>query len=628
MQLSKEQVDTILKNAPVGVDKVKLLDKFIVDGYDIEGIDSNTRRTELQKQITPIIDSTQTESKSPTFRSRIKETAGDIVGIGKDIAKSSAKRAENIGKIEEAYKAGEQGKIRSMLQEAGQLAGAGGDAVGAFFKGAGNVLLSDKHEKDVSNLISKFGAKVMAIPKVQEIVNTYNELPEAQQRDIDAAGGVVSLVANFISGEAGTIAMKTAGSAIKRGTDVIESGIKTVADTAKSTAKTVGESGIAQTGKELVERVPRAVGRVKENIKEASIRAETIKNATPATQTAIKTGVDERIINTISQADDATRKAYSDVLAIAEESPKTIGIKKQPTIVGGELATKQYDLINQKKKEIGKLLGDETKSLSKTESVNMQDAFETVDNTLSEQGIKPQYTENGVKLDFSGSKYTPAERTRIQELYNLATEGGDSLTPLQIREKDQLFSKLKREANFEGIGNIIVETPEGNKNLFDVFRDIYSNKLDTVSPEIKKLNAEYRKYALLTDDIENSIFKTPNYNVTKATDPAEFAKVNLRRIFGESQSSPVYEAVADNMDSISRSLGYTGASPKAVAEFAQEIRKLFPDTIPKTGFSGSTRIGIGDILETVSKLGTPNVKDKQKAIRELLNEYLSNKKKK
>ena len=68
------------------------------------------------------------------------------------------------------------------------------------------------------------------------------------------------------------------------------------------------------------------------------------------------------------------------------------------------------------------------------------------------------------------------------------------------------------------MGDIIVDTAEGPKSLFNVFRDVFSSKLDEISPEIKKLNSEYAKYKNLTDDTEDSIFKTPNFNVTKSTE--------------------------------------------------------------------------------------------------------------
>ena len=68
-------------------------------------------------------------------------------------------------------------------------------------------------------------------------------------------------------------------------------------------------------------------------------------------------------------------------------------------------------------------------------------------------------------------------------------------------------------------------------------------------------------------------------------------------------------------------LGYKGASPKVVAEFAQEMRKLFPDTIPSTGFSGGFKLGIGDIVEKIISIGATNLTDKQKAVRDLLQSY-------
>lgn len=572
--------------------------------------------------------SLETAPTVPTqsFGDRVKETIGDVTGIVKDIGESSAKRSENIQGIEQAYKSGAQGEVRSSLQQLGQLAGAGADAIGAVFKGAGNILLSDKHEKDVTDVIGKFGAKVMAIPQVQNIINSYNELPPEKQRDIDAIGGVVSLVSNFVGGEVAGRGAEIAKTGIKTGAEAVASGVKTGAEAVATGAKNVASSpavaGTVQFGKDIAGRVPTAIKRGVNAVEESALKAEKIKASTPAVKQAYKTNLDERIINTVNEADEATKQAYKQVVDIAEETPKTVGLKKQPSIVGGDLASKQYDIINAQKKSIGEQIGEVTKSLSKTTKVNMQDSFGQIDDTLASQGIIPQYTKKGVKLDFTGSKYTPAQRTKIQQLYDLATEGGDNLSPSQIKGKDQLFSQLKRESNFEGIGDLIIETPDGAKSMFSVFRDIYSSKLDGISPEIRALNAQYRKLSNITDDIEDSIFKTPNFNATKSVDPAEFAKVNMRRIFGEAGSSPAFEAVANNMDTLARELGYKGATPKQVAEFAEYIRKLYPESVPKTGFQGGIKAGVSDIIEAVSKVGAPNLKDQREALKGLFDDYL------
>jgi len=614
---TQEEAKVIYKDAKSkGLDPDKVMSQLVLKGATIEGIDMNQARQYAQsKQPKPEADT--------SIIGRVKETIGDVTGIVKDIKESSQKRADNILESENAMNRGEQGVLRTAGQELGQFAGAGADAIGAVFKGAGNIFLSDKHEKDVSDVIGKFGAKVMAVPEVQSIINTYNELPEEKQRDIDALGGVLSLVSNFIGGQAVGQGANVAKRGVTTGTEAVVTGAKNIAeDVAESTIVT----GAKQIGSDLVKRIPRTIERAKTGIAEQSVRATKIKNATPALKKAYESNLDEVIIdNIVNSTDDITKKAYSDVLDIAE-MPKTIGKGKQPSIVGGELATKQYDVINKQKQSIGKKIGDITKSLSKTEKIDIKDSFIEMDDVLSNNGIIPRYTKKGVKLDFSNSKFTPAERTKIQQLYDLTREGGDVISPSKIKDKDQLFSKLKRESNLEQIGDILVDTTDGQKSLFSVFRDVFSKKLDTISPEVKTLNNQYRKISQVTEDIEDAIFRTPNYNVTKSVDPAEFAKVNMRRIFGESQSSPVFEAIADNMDILSRELGYAGATPKQVAEFAEYIRKLYPETIPKTGFQGGIKAGVSDIIETISKTGTPNLADQRKALRELLRESAKKKK--
>jgi hypothetical protein len=583
-----------------------------------ESINNDLARMESAKNIQP--------------QNKLKEFGGDILGVGKDIVSSSQKRADNMAESRQAYKEGEQGLLRTGLQQVGQLAGAGADAITAVGKGAFNLALSDESEKAVTDVIGKFGAKVMANPQVQNIVNKYNSLSPEDKRDVDAIGGVVDLVSNFVGGQVVSKGADVAGAGIKTGSKSFTEGAKKVAtgvaDTASSMAKSKVVSGVTQFGSDIAERVPRAINRGKESLAQNAMKAEKIKSASPAFKQAYKTNLDDRIINTVAEADEPTKQAYKQVIDIAEEAPNTVGLKKQPSIIGGDLASKQYDIISKQKKTVGEKIGEFTKQLSKTTKINMQDSFGQIDDTLAGQGIIPQYTKKGVKLDFTGSKYTPAQRTKIQQLYDLATEGGDNLSPSQIKGKDQLFSQLKREANFEGIGDLIIETPEGNKSMFNIFRDIYSNKLDGISPEIKVLNNQYRKLSQVTDDIEDSIFKTPNFNVTKSVDPAEFAKVNLRRIFGEAQSSPTYQAIADIMDSTSRQLGYKGATPKQVAEFAEYIRKLYPETVPKTGFQGGIRAGVSDIIETVSKAGAPNIADQRKALKGLFEDYLQSSKNK
>lgn len=394
---------------------------------------------------------------------------------------------------------------------------------------------------------------------------------------------------------------------------------KAIGATSKVVTESIPDSTLVQGAKqkatEFAERVPRFVGRVTEATQEQAVKAEKIRTSTPSVANAVRVDLPEKYINTVTQADDATKAAYKRVLDIADETPKTVGVKTNPTIVGGELAGKQYELIENQRKTIGKAIGEQVKALGLDNAkVDMRVGFAQIDDVLEQQGIS---VGKGGKLSFTG-KFTPAERTRIQELYTLSKESGDVLTPTKVRDMDVLFSKLQREARMEGVGDLRIDVNGESHSMFRVFRDIYSNQLENLSPELRKLNSQYRNVSTLIDDIEDSIIKTPNFNVTKSTDPAEFAKVNLRRIFGESQSSPAYEAIADEMDTIARQLGYADAKPKDIAAFAQEIRELYPESVPRAGFSGGIKSGIADILQSVSGAGKADVIDQRKALRDLI----------
>lgn len=75
MQLSKTQVQTILDNAPKGVDKKQLLDGLVQKGYDLEGVDNNAIRKTLA-QTQPV--QTQQAEKPNGLLSRLDNTGTEL----------------------------------------------------------------------------------------------------------------------------------------------------------------------------------------------------------------------------------------------------------------------------------------------------------------------------------------------------------------------------------------------------------------------------------------------------------------------------------------------------------------------------------------------------------------------
>lgn len=629
MQLTRDQVKTILNNAPTGTDKKKVLDGLITRGYEIEGVDTNAAKLDIQSRSQPVA---QKEDGA------VKEAVGDVTGIISDIGSSATKRSENIDAAQQRFNAGDQGLASTVLQTGGQLAGAGADAIGAAFKGATNIAFSDKTEKSITDVIGRFGAKVMADPNVQGLINKYNELTPEQQANVDATGGIVDLVSNFVGAGVATKAGTVAKQGINAGIDATRAGVNTAIDAttqgAKSLAKTAGTvlestpvQGAIQTVKDVGGYLQRGAKKGSEAVAEQAAKAKMLKTASPATKDAINSGLDPLLTRTAQSADIPTAKAYDEVMKVAEKAGTTLGKAENPTIVGGNYAAKQYEIIDKAKKKVGKAIGDEVKTLSDTGRVEISDAFDKLNNFLSDAKVTLSRSDDGsIKVGRGSSSLTDAEIAKVQELYNTATESGTAMTASEIRAKDQLFSKLQRQANMEGLSQIIVDTANGPKNIFGAFRDIFSDKLGEISPKLRKLNKQYRELSNYTDDIEGSILKTPNFNITKSLDKAEFAKVNLRRIFGESQSSPIYEGIADSMDKLARKLGYKGPKPKDIADFAETIRKLYPEIVPKTGFQGGIQSATGGVMNLLDKAvsaGIPGAQEQRAALIKLIGERLA-----
>lgn len=415
------------------------------------------------------------------------------------------------------------------------------------------------------------------------------------------------------------------GPAAKGTTQAVKKGVETVNRAVTSSPLVKG--GL-QTAIDYAERVPRFISKKQVQLRDQATKAERLATAPAPVRQALQANVPEPIINTIEQADEATKEGYRQIVQLAEESVSTTGTLKttaRPEIVAGEAVASQYKLVDEQKKKVGQAIGEQVRQLSKSRPVPMDKPRAELSEALADVGVAFKQSASGeVSLDFGRTGFTKAQRAKITELYELATEGGPVLTPAEIHAKDRLFSQLQREARMESVGDILVPNPadpEGRPiSLFQAFRDVYSNTLEEAAPEIRGLNRQYRNLSTFVDEIEDTLVKTGKFETNSRVDPSEYAQTNLRRLFSEAQSAADYRAIADELDQASRALGYEGAVPSDLARFALEIRKIYPDTTPRTGIEGVMRssTSIGNIIDTVVNAGRPELEDQQKALRALL----------
>lgn len=120
MQLSKQQVNTILDNAPAGVDKKKILDNLVLKGYDLEGVDSNLIKQNLQQAQAP---------QEQSFLGGLKQDLNTRVDRVNEIQNRPNTAAGSLGYSTDSLKGKAVDTIEKGVQTFGQGAGLAANAI-------------------------------------------------------------------------------------------------------------------------------------------------------------------------------------------------------------------------------------------------------------------------------------------------------------------------------------------------------------------------------------------------------------------------------------------------------------------------------------------------------------------
>ncbi len=205
---------------------------------------------------------------------------------------------------------------------------------------------------------------------------------------------------------------------------IAETGIKAEAKAPSGGA--IG--GLTALTREYAERVPRATQRASGVLSEAAAKAERIASSSPATGEAIRTGLDDAIVKTLTEADEPLIKASSRMVSIAEKG----GIER-PHIVAGEAAAQQFKLVDNQRKKVGQQLGEAIKRLPRGTTVDMTDSVNTLESLLRAVGVED--IKAGKLVFGSETSLSPSARSKVQELYNevLSVLDNPTLLPLKGR---------------------------------------------------------------------------------------------------------------------------------------------------------------------------------------------------
>lgn len=134
----------------------------------------------------------------------------DIKETGKAIKDTIIRGADKVGEISRAKATGEQGGFRSFLQTFGVGAGTAAQVAGDAAIGVGKALLPQQAEDKIAETATDVATPIIQSDAVQTLIEKYDSLTPKQQRDLDAAFGVLNLGATVTGAGAAVKGAKAA----------------------------------------------------------------------------------------------------------------------------------------------------------------------------------------------------------------------------------------------------------------------------------------------------------------------------------------------------------------------------------------------------------------------------------
>jgi hypothetical protein len=348
----------------------------------------------------------------------IRETLGDIGGIGTDIVQAGKDRGQKLFESQEGMRKGEQGAIRTIFQSIGQTAGLASDIVGSAVKGIGKAFLPQRGEEAVGRGVQAVGETISKMEPVQAVAQGYERLKQenpALARDISAALGVGELALDAVLGG---VASRVAKPIARAGSEAVETVVEQAPKVARETAEKVSQAITpVKTVDEAVEQV-------------LQVRASGTK--APAK---------------IARATDRAKKAFAEI--------DTTGVQTFD------------DLNNVMQSKIDELKSVKEQNLASNPNVYKLNTLATTVKTRGGSSLKTNYVDNALKhLEEVYRKTGDIEKLgNIKEAIKQARTKG--LTALELDELAQIYGREFGEKAFDGMGNPLTSV---NAKMFENVR--------------------------------------------------------------------------------------------------------------------------------------------------------------
>lgn len=473
MQISKDQLKTILDNAPAGADKVEVIDRLIQRGVTIEGVDmvEAQRFNEQYRATRQRPESTQTEQVDQNIGTGFDPTFESEEGEG--FVRSAAKTVGNIPRS--AFELGrniftavtnpiETGKAVTDI-----VGGTAAQGASSFFENTevGQILAKKIDESRVSRGLEPLERRdgKIILPDTEEMQTAatvgnyfserYGSVDNFKESTVEDPVGVLSDIAGLVSGVG--MAVKQTGN-VSKVSRLSEAGgaISRVGDALEPT--TAITRGVGTTGRGVANTLP---GRI---TREAAPTAGRFADAQVIQALDLTQG-------DVARISQKTGNDVSDFVSrnnLLKETPEEIAMSLD------SFKDTQYDLVRSEVAKVGN-------TYRKTDVPRVETALRTVKNTIDEiPGLEGSVTE--VDRLLARDTYTLSDIQRVKEIL-------DANTNIYTRS-----GEARGVATAEGLSNV-------RQELRSFIEDEVSRATDGAT-DIRQLNNDVATSRELMDAIE------------------------------------------------------------------------------------------------------------------------------
>lgn len=556
MKLSQEQINAILKNAPVGSDHKKIVSGLVLKGYDIDGVDpvetenfrSETRTKQLQQEA-------QIEGE-PTGVDKFAKGTEAVIGGGvlaQGLGESIASRGQTKeAEAQLATTQAQQSDLLSRLKEA--QAQGDTERIERLRKALGF------SQEDLARVSATQEAQAEALPTDKEVEASMLRLMgtavagKAGQATLKPITGVASGL------KTGAVSGASAGAAegfFRGQANLAEDDSKGFGTTVASTlggavggavlGGAIGGIGGGFIGRKLRKAQLRNIAEVTPDARSAryTLEGQKLVKDKDAVK-AINAGIDEADVALIKGASEADKQTMKEMTELANKASLDRKITDRPIDIVGDKVMNRFNVVAKANKEAANQLDNVAKGL-KGQVSDFTPALSQFEDTLEGIGVNVVRDGKGkVVLDFAGSDFEgiPQAENLIKNIYQRSQSIGDDAFEAH-RLKRFIDNQVQYGKQSEGlVGNSEALVKQFRRNLDQILDGNFTdyNAVNTKFSETRKILDEF-------GDIAGRKFD-PN-------SPTADIKAGLlmRRILSNSQSRGDVAVTVQNMQNAAESLG-------------------------------------------------------------------------